>query len=345
MNPTLWSRPKAALAVLALAVLAFGTYATRHVFRQAYNGFVCTATGEIVKVFERGPAETAGFRVGDVIASLEGVDFKDVRARTRLPVPKIGDTVTFVVERQGAKHTLSLTHSAPPARDLGLAVAHTLIGLCFLILGFVAYLRLPTRSTLLLAVIGVCFGVRLMTLYFLPGSVSPTVMMAWFSGFEAAGFLGLAASLHLALAFPRPSPLLRSKAAVWVIYLPAIAVSLLMALLNTALPDATPVLMNVVNAIYGLCWVVYLLAVALVLLRTYWKAGREDRAALGLNAMVVGTVIGVVPLILLLAMLVLAPTVWLPGSEFYGLSAILIPFSWSAGVLKAEKKLAALPAN
>ena len=44
-------------------------------------------------------------------------------------------------------------------------------------------------------------------------------------------------------------------------------------------------------------------------------------------------------------LLVVAPSVWLPGSEFSSLPAILIPFAWSAAILKAEAKLATLPAR
>jgi membrane-associated protease RseP (regulator of RpoE activity) len=333
------------VVVIAIAVLVLGVYTTQQIFRQAYNGFVCDPAGNIVKIYDRGPAEVAGFRVGDVIASVDGVEFRDVRGRMRLPIPKIGDTATLVVDRGGAKHTLKLTHSAPPALDLGLAVSHGLIGLGFLGCGLFAYLRIQTRGTLLLAVVGLCFGLRLMTLYYSPQAESDSVQIVWRSVFEVAGFLGLAVSLHLALAFPQASTFLRNKLAGWTIYLPAVALSLLLVFLNTTLPDATPGLMSVVNTVYGLGWVGYLLAIAVVLVRTYAKASREDRAALGLNAMVLGTVVGVAPMLLVFVVLVLAPSVWLPGSEFASLPAILIPFAWCTAILKAEAKLAILPAG
>lgn len=64
----------------------------------------------VMEVVKGGPADKANFKVGDRLISLDGVEIKTtndiILVRDK---HKVGDTITCEVERDGTKHTLSLT--------------------------------------------------------------------------------------------------------------------------------------------------------------------------------------------------------------------------------------------
>lgn len=64
----------------------------------------------IMEIVKGGPADKANFKVGDRLVSLDGVEIKTtndiILVRDK---HKVGDTITCVVDRDGKKHTLSLT--------------------------------------------------------------------------------------------------------------------------------------------------------------------------------------------------------------------------------------------
>ena len=81
----------------------------------------------------------------------------------------------------------------------------------------------------------------------------------------------------------------------------------------------------------------FLLAVV-VLVRSCVRATAAARAASGMNALVVCLVLGLAPLIPTAVYLV-APGVVFPGSEYYDLTWVLIPFALArATVLQASRE-------
>ena len=66
---------------------------------------------EIVRVVPNSPAESAGFKAGDVLASFNGVAYKDenkkaLKEATKAMTP--GKTVTYTVVRDGSKEDLKV---------------------------------------------------------------------------------------------------------------------------------------------------------------------------------------------------------------------------------------------
>jgi hypothetical protein len=57
----------------------------------------------------------------------------------------------------------------------------------------------------------------------------------------------------------------------------------------------------------------YLAISALMVVRSYLAAGTNDRSAFGLNAMIIGTIIGLIPMVIPLLLMVVAPGLGLPG--------------------------------
>ncbi len=75
------------------------------------------------------------------------------------------------------------------------------------------------------------------------------------------------------------------------------------------------------------------------MVHSYVKASPEERAVNGLNFMLLGTVIGLAPIIISVLVGVIAPKVVLPGIEFYALTMALIPFAVAQAALKKRKAL------
>ena len=75
------------------------------------------------------------------------------------------------------------------------------------------------------------------------------------------------------------------------------------------------------------------------MVHSYVKATPQERAANGLNFMLLGTVIGLAPLVISALIGVIAAKIVLPGVEFYILTMVLIPFALAQATLKKEKAL------
>ncbi len=63
---------------------------------------------------------------------------------------------------------------------------------------------------------------------------------------------------------------------------------------------------------------------------------KEERKFFGLNLLLIDTIIGLAPLIILSLLQIIAPKVVLPGSEFYFIAFILIPISLAVATWKKE---------
>ncbi len=72
----------------------------------------------VVKVVERSPASAAGFRVDDVILTIDGADVRSLDQMAREIGPRLsGDQVRFEVRRSGEPMTLDVTLGRRPPRD------------------------------------------------------------------------------------------------------------------------------------------------------------------------------------------------------------------------------------
>jgi hypothetical protein len=83
----------------------------------------------------------------------------------------------------------------------------------------------------------------------------------------------------------------------------------------------------------------YLILAIAAMVHSYVKATSQERAANGLNFMLIGTVIGLAPIVIAAIVGIIAPKVELPGVEFYVLTMVLIPFALAQATLKKERAL------
>lgn len=91
-----------------------------------------------------GPAAQAGVRAGDALRALNGHPIRHAGAYwARLHTLAVGDTLTLTLERSGVRATVDYVLPPSPTRVRLRRLLMSLVGLSFLFLGFITYLRRP----------------------------------------------------------------------------------------------------------------------------------------------------------------------------------------------------------
>ncbi len=80
------------------------------------------------------------------------------------------------------------------------------------------------------------------------------------------------------------------------------------------------------------------------IIRNFSRATPDERTADGLGLMLLGTLIGLLPVTISSIVGLVAPTVVLPGSQYYFLTLILIPITFAAAAIKSAQAESPSPA-
>jgi len=330
--PNTNSRRTIMLAV-ALALVVWALFGVADLPNLPDGGLRYEPSGVVRRVEAGGGADRAGVRLGDRILSIDGVPLSETDAIRRQPRAAIGETRLFVVERtdeaSGAttREQLAVTYGSDlAAHPIGL-IGGALLGLVFLLCGVTAYLRAPSAQALLFGIIGIGLAVVL-----LPSPYLPTAGLRSFSSAVAifAAFVVFVVLLHLVLIFPEPRSMLQRKSVVAALYLPAPLIGAAGAIQIARGAHPGPVL----DLLGTLVLIVYMLLTIVALIHRYATTTRETRAVYGLGLLAWGIVIGFGPLTVAASVGLLAPNVSLPGSDYYFLSLVLIPLSFTAALLR-----------
>ncbi|MBC8494521.1 hypothetical protein H8D36_00025 [archaeon] len=264
-----------------------------------------------------------------------GIDVKDTKAFVRRPRAKVGETRTYVFERNGETVSCDLVFSGLPAKNVVLSFAGTIIGFCFLIFGLWAYLKLQTHATTLLAAVGISLGFSFVDT---PYIASYTFRMIFASIANVIVIFSLAFLLHFMVVFPKVKAMLEKKSIKILLYTPAVLIALFILFLIFVQPDSTSTFNTLVNILIGVFFAGYLGLTAVALIHSYVKSTSEEREAFGLKFMFFGTIIGLAPVIISAIIGIFAPKLVLPGVEFYFLTMVLIPISLALACVKSEQQ-------
>ncbi len=295
-----------------------------------YSGYQTGPDNSVTRVYPGSPADQADIMVGDIVESSGGIAIEDSRALARRPRAEIGESRTLVVVRDGETLNLDFVFSNQPARNVALTIAGALIGACFVIFGLLAYSNARNRSTTLLALLGLAFGLTIGGPYIASYGLRTAVGFIILAGIV----LGFALLLHFMLEFPKRKQWLEKPTATKILYAPAALIALMFFYLIVFQPAGTSGLNTVVNILVGLFIVGYFGLSVIAMIGTYRKATAEERSTTGLNFMLVGVVLGLLPLILSAVVGVVAPSVVLPGVDFYFLTLVLIPIALAMATMK-----------
>jgi hypothetical protein len=325
---------KTPLLVFAAIVVIYGVLGWLDVSNYAQGGWATDPDNTVTQVLSGSPAEAGGLQVGDKITSLGGIAVTDAKAQLRRARPEVGETWEFVVERDGATMSLDITFGEPVAERKFLAHAGFLVGFCFIGFTVRAYMQKQSASTQALAIAGVLFS-----LVFITGPYFENYMVRSVDGAVGALliWLGVASLLNFLLVHLR-------SGGNRLVYLPGVVAGLFIAWRVLATPEATTALNNFSNIFIGVIAAFYLLASLVTVYRSFSGATASERESQGLQLMLIGALIGLVPPVIGILAGVIAPQTVLPGQNFYFLTFIAIPIAWSMAVLKAPGASAAAPA-
>ncbi len=334
MNTSELSRYKNPLLVVSVALLIWGALGVLDVRNQTYTGYVTDGNNTITGVAEGSPADAAGLQVGDYIRRIGGIAVEDSRANALRGRAVVDEVRTFEVDRDGETISLEVSYAALPLNNALVTYGAIFVGFLFLVFGVWAFLTVPTKRTMLLSVLGIAFSVGFTAG---PYFASATVRTAVGVVILLLIIVGFAFLTHFLLVFPKTKLMLQRHRMTWAVYSPAVVVGLLTVWFLVVQPAATSALNVFFRALFGLFVVVYFGTSLVALIHSYIKTPPQNRAASGLNLLLIGAVVGLGPSLLISIVGLIAPQVVVPGAQFIPLGIGLLPVTFALAAVRGER--------
>jgi hypothetical protein len=318
------SKYKTHLTIFAAVIAIYGVFGWLDVSNYAQGGWATDNDKTVIMVLPGSPTEAAGLKVGDFLVSLDGIATTDAKAQSQRARARVGETWEFIVERDGETIAMDVTFGEPVLQRKLNAHAGFLVGFCFLGFTLRAFLQRQTASTMALAVAGTMFS-----LAFLGGPYFENYILRSLDNAlnTLLIFLGVAAILNFLLVHLRS----RSNR---LVFLPGLAAGLFVVYRILATPESTTALNNFSNVFIGVIIAFYLVGSLVTVYKSYSAASASERDSQGLNLMLIGALIGILPTAISVLVGIVAPQLVLPGQQFYFLSFVALPITWSMAVLK-----------
>jgi hypothetical protein len=274
-------------------------------------------------------------QVGDVMKSYDGILITDSKAFSKRKRTEIGQTIEIIVDRSGEEQTLQVTYTAVPDKNSTLNIAGFIMGLVFVLLGLFVHLKKKTALTFTFAVFGVFFGFIFFSgpninpgfLNNLMDSINTTIIM--FAFVTLARFI---------LQYPKKSSFLNGGTSRW-IYAPAAVIVLIFWILNFVQPDSTSGLNATVGMLFFTVIVFYFGLSLITLIGKYYKANAEERKSFGLNYMLLGALLGLLPILILTILQEISPTIVIQGIDYLFLTLTFIPIFFSMALMQKKATL------
>lgn len=329
-------RYKMLLSILAVVFLIWGAFGALGITKTPYSGYTLSPDNVVTQVRAGSPAEAAGLRVGDTVTKIDNRPVESVADWYERGRPAIGSVGSVTVKRNGSEQTLTFHYAQQPMADiLASSGAGVLIGLAFLILGLMVYLKNPTRLSTIF-----CELSLMLALLYLPAPyiASPGIRRVTSAVISLIVGVMLATLLYYCLNFPRTKEVLASRP--WLrqaIFVIAPLLGLVFALINLAAPNISAGNSLLLSILAGVIYGGYILLAIMAVIDSYLKSSAEERNASGLNLMLLGVVIGLGPLVISILYHTILPRAGdLPGERFWGITGIALPIGLTLALMKHE---------
>ena len=333
METTTYARYKTTLLIAAGIFVVWGILGIFDVGNLPFAGYQTDGNNTITRVIDESPAQQAGMQVGDYLRSIGGIAVEDAAALARRPRAAIGETRTFVVEREGETANLEITYAGLSGTNKALTFAAIVMGFFFIAFGLWPYLKAPNAPTLLLALFGLTLGVSFfggpyIASYALRTSVGIIITLLVVMGF--------ATLLHFTLMFPKRKAMLGKRYMRDLLYGPAALIFLFLLYRGLFQPPATSTLNVITGILVGLFIFGYFGLSLAAFVHSYVKATAQERKDQGLTYVLAGVLGGFLPILGTVLIGLVVPSVVIPGGNFFFLTIVLIPISLALAVLKSE---------
>lgn len=302
--------------------------------REPYLGF-SQRQGTIDIVYPGGPADRAGLESGDRITRINGVPVRQIPnivSRMLEGGPDRG--VFLVIERRAQERSVELLPEPLPAGELAWLVAHAAVALATLLVGTLVFHRRPARLTL--PFYGICLGLAMLLFRPMawPGPWG-TRLDVWVTELVSTALPGLLA--HFFLLFPYERATLQRRP--WLHALPYLPGLILIVV--SRFGAGLPLLGNLANeerallaqsgaALYGLASVVF----SVLLFARAYRQTPLPTIRRKLKVVLIGTLLGLAPLGVVLALHVIFPGTPIPGDRIASLAIFLLPASFGYAIAR-----------
>lgn len=314
------------LLVVGALFLVWGIMGLMDSKNYTYSGYQTDGNNKIVQVEDASPAAVAGLQIGDVIQSTGGIPVTDTKALVERGRPEIGESREFVVDRNGEEVTASLTYAELSEKDSMLNTLAFVMGILFIVMGIFTHYRKKTVLSFTFAVFMLCFGFIFFNGPYIEPGFTERVLSALSITIVLFSFAALA---NYMLYYPP-----KSKYNLKLLYAPAILAALVFWGLEMTLPDSTSTLNLAIRIMIGAVIIFYFALSLFVLIRKYIKATPEERKVSGLNLMLIGALIGLLPILIYFTINTISPGTILPGNDYIFLTFIAIPVFFTLALLQ-----------
>ena len=322
------------IIIVAILFIIWGVLGMMDAKNYTYDGYSTNDDWSVNKVEEGSPSEASGLQVGDILKSTGGIAVTDSKARNARERATIGETREFIVDRDGEEVTLQLTYAAQPDKDKTNNMIGFIIGLLFVVTGVYANYKHKSQLSTAFAVFSICFG-----FLFLNGPYLGTGAFSKFISIlsTVVVLFSFTALVIYMLRYPPESNFLSSKNKK-LIYVPMLILLVIIIILEITQMDNSASLRLGMRLLFGAFIISYFLIAVITQIRKYKNADVNERSSRGLTLMLIGTIIGLVPILLYFTASTISPGLELPGNDyvFYTFAAIPIFFMLALNKLNAN---------
>ena len=317
--------PQKGFYLLAGLFILWGILGKMDSSNYTYRGFQTGDNNQIINLDEDGPAASAGFELGDVVITNGGIDQNDNKALSKRSRPNIGDKRIYVVDRDGESVSLELTFSELPHTDKSLNNVGFIMGLLFVFIGLFMFRKNDSPLTKAFTIFVLCFGFIFFDGPYLEPGFLKTLVNCISTSIVLLSFAFMMAYM---LEFPPQAKIPKF------LFIPALVVIALVCILSIVRPDGSGTFNMILRLIFGVTIIFYFLGSLITLIKKYAGATPEARSETGLNLMLAGALIGLLPIIIYFTASVISPGIDLPGNDYIFITFLAIPICFAMALNK-----------
>jgi hypothetical protein len=322
------------LIIIGVLFIIWGILGLMDAKNYTYTGYNTDDNWTIIKIEEGSPAEAAGLQKGDVLKSTGGIAVTDTKALNKRQRAKIGETREFLIDRNGEEITLQVTYAEMVDKDSTNNIIGFLIGVLFIVLGIFANHKHKSTLSNAFAVFAICFGFLFTNGPYISSDILSRAVGILSTAVFLFSFTALAIYM---LRYPPESAFLNSKNSK-LLYIPMLILLAIIVVLEILQLDRSGTLNMVMRLLFGAFIIGYFLIAIITLLKKYLKASAADRSSNGLNMMLLGTIIGIVPVLVYFTVGTLSPGTELPGNDYAFYTFAAIPICFTIALNQLSKK-------
>lgn len=325
-----------AINVIAILFIIWGILGMMDAKNYTQSGYFTGDNWSVLDVDEGSPAEAAGLQVGDLIKSTGGIEVTDTKALNARERPAIGETREIVVDRNGEEVRLQLTYAVLPDDDKTNNMIGFIIGILFVVAGAYANFKHKSDLSTAFAIFSICFGFLFLSGPYLGTGVFSTLINILSTAVVLFSFTALVIYM---LKYPPESAFLSGKNKK-LLYVPMLVILAIIVVLEITQMDNSATLNTVMRLLFGAFIISYFLIAVITQISKYNKADATEKSSKGLTLMLIGTIIGIVPILVYFTIGTISPGTDLPGNDYVFFTFVAIPIFFTMALHKLNSETA-----